>query len=209
MTSPSSRRESVADGALALLAREGLRGLTHRAVDAEAGLPAGATSNVARTRAALLDLALHRVVELESAEFGAPGAPGAPGGADPADIPLPGTPEGLAAALAAIGHHLVTRRAARTRARMELALEAARRPELRAAYDRLGHSLRDPLRAVLADLGSAAPERHARSLVMWLEGLQFYCSAGTGAAEPPARAEIEADLRELIGPMLETPSAGV
>ncbi|HLL33473.1 MAG TPA: TetR/AcrR family transcriptional regulator, partial [Streptomyces sp.] len=49
-----SRADLVADTALALLAERGMRGLTHRAVDEAAGLPQGSTSNVARTRQALL-----------------------------------------------------------------------------------------------------------------------------------------------------------
>ena len=35
------RRTAILDGALAVLAEQGMRGLTHRAVDAAAGLPAG------------------------------------------------------------------------------------------------------------------------------------------------------------------------
>ena len=56
-----------------MLAGQGARGLTHRAVDQAAGLPSGTTSNYARTRAALLTLALARIAELDAAE-GAGGA---------------------------------------------------------------------------------------------------------------------------------------
>src|SRR5690348_5666405 len=73
MTSP--RAELAADTALALLAAAGMRGLTHRAVDKAAGLPAGSTSNLARTRAALLELALRRLTELERRRFAGSAAP--------------------------------------------------------------------------------------------------------------------------------------
>ncbi|MGB3330861.1 MAG: hypothetical protein WBA46_17995, partial [Thermomicrobiales bacterium] len=42
------------DAGLRIVAQAGMRGLTHRAVDREAGVPAGTTSNYARTRAELV-----------------------------------------------------------------------------------------------------------------------------------------------------------
>ncbi len=49
-----SRQEVVADAGLHVLATEGMRGLTHRAVDEAANLPAGSCSNVFRSRAELI-----------------------------------------------------------------------------------------------------------------------------------------------------------
>ncbi|HEX5919668.1 MAG TPA: TetR family transcriptional regulator, partial [Nocardioides sp.] len=43
------RRTVLLDAALELVGTQGMRGLTHRAVDAAAGLPAGSTSNYFRT----------------------------------------------------------------------------------------------------------------------------------------------------------------
>ncbi|MFC7719614.1 hypothetical protein [Nonomuraea recticatena] len=63
------RSETVAEAAITLLAERGMRGLTHRAVDELAGLPSGSTSNLARTRAALLELTLLRLTELEEYAF--------------------------------------------------------------------------------------------------------------------------------------------
>lgn len=54
LASLSPRRRALLDAAVAVTARSGLRGLTHRAVDREAGLPEGSTSAYLRTRAALL-----------------------------------------------------------------------------------------------------------------------------------------------------------
>jgi AcrR family transcriptional regulator len=56
----TDRKTTIADAALALLASSGSRGLTHRAVDALAGLPEGSTSSCCRSRLDLLTLALHR-----------------------------------------------------------------------------------------------------------------------------------------------------
>lgn len=60
------RRILLTDAGLAVLAREGARGLTHRAVDREAGLPIGTTSNYFPGRADLLGALAERVfVRLE------------------------------------------------------------------------------------------------------------------------------------------------
>jgi AcrR family transcriptional regulator len=48
------RREALADAGLVVLAREGARGLTHRAVDAQAVVPTGTTSNYFRSREQLV-----------------------------------------------------------------------------------------------------------------------------------------------------------
>ena len=57
------RRLQLADAAVAILARDGVHGLTHRAVDAEADVPVGTTSNYFRTRGALVEGAARRVGE--------------------------------------------------------------------------------------------------------------------------------------------------
>ena len=49
----SPRRRALLDAAVVVTAGEGLRGLTHRAVDRQAGLPEGSCSAYLRTRAAL------------------------------------------------------------------------------------------------------------------------------------------------------------
>lgn len=58
-----SRREQIAEGAIALIAEEGLRALTHRAIDARLGFPAGSTSYYARTRQELIALIVARLAE--------------------------------------------------------------------------------------------------------------------------------------------------
>ena len=49
----SPRRRQLLEAALHVIADEGLRGLTHRAVDRRAGLPEGSCSAYLRTRSAL------------------------------------------------------------------------------------------------------------------------------------------------------------
>ncbi|MFE6964705.1 TetR/AcrR family transcriptional regulator [Agromyces sp. NPDC057679] len=63
MARNDDRRRLLADAGLAVLAREGARGLTHRAVDDEAGVPTGTTSNYFRTRDALIAGLVARIGE--------------------------------------------------------------------------------------------------------------------------------------------------
>jgi DNA-binding transcriptional regulator YbjK len=59
----SGRRADIADAGVRLIARGGIRALTHRAVDDEARLPAGSTSYYARTRRELTRLVVERIAE--------------------------------------------------------------------------------------------------------------------------------------------------
>lgn len=56
-----ARRDDLCDAALAVIAEGGLRGLTHRAVDARAAVPMGTTSNYFPRRATLLAAVAERV----------------------------------------------------------------------------------------------------------------------------------------------------
>lgn len=190
-TAGASRADLVADTALALLAERGMRGLTHRAVDEAAGLPQGSTSNLARTRQALLELAVRRHAEREARVLELDAMP------DPRDG-LDALVDGLALAV----HRSLTRHRDLLIARYELALEATRRPELRAFYDATGARFRDQLTALVTAMGSADPARHVLSLVAWADGLMFACAAGSFSAEPPDVDEVRAGLRELLAGML-------
>jgi hypothetical protein len=214
----SQRAELVAETAITLLAERGMRGLTHRAVDEAAGLPPGSTSNLARTRSALLELALARLTELEMEHFspivtgvvseapvpgsqGPPAGSGAPGDADGGGS---GRGRGVLDALAEMAAQAlwaqltVDRR--RTVARYELALEATRRPELRAIYDRAGKRFREPAVALLAAAGSPDPVRHGHQLVVFGEGVMFDAIVGAGAE--PALDDLRLGVRELLKGML-------
>ncbi|MGV9291965.1 TetR/AcrR family transcriptional regulator [Streptomyces sp. NPDC003719] len=187
----AARAGLVADTALALLAERGMRGLTHRAVDEAAGLPQGSTSNLARTRQALLELAVRRLAEREARVLGLHEMPDPRGGLD-----------ALVDALALATHRALTRNRELTLARYELALEATRRPELRAYFDATGARFREQLGTLVTAMGSADPARHVLSLVAWADGLMFSCVAGSFGAEVPGPDEVRAGLRELIHGML-------
>ncbi|MEU4144638.1 TetR/AcrR family transcriptional regulator [Streptomyces parvulus] len=186
-----SRADLVADAALALLAERGMRGLTHRAVDEAAGLAQGSTSNVARTRQALLELAVRRLADREERVLALDEMPDPRAGFD-----------ALVDALALATHRALTRNRALTLARYELALEATRRPELRAHFDAAGARFRERLGALVREMGSRDPDRHVLSLVAWADGLMFSCVAGSFHAEVPGPREVRSGLRELLGGML-------
>lgn len=63
MAKNESRRRIIADAGLSVLARDGGRGLTHRAVDVEARVPTGTTSNYFRSRDALIEGLVERIGE--------------------------------------------------------------------------------------------------------------------------------------------------
>jgi len=170
------RVDVIADAAISVIAAEGMRGLTHRAVDREAGLPVGSTSYYARTRAALLELAIGRIVFLDQA--------------------APGSSDSMAEFVAGYAFDAITSGRTRMLARYEFALEATRRPELRAQYDSGGVVIRRAAVELFSAAGSADPVRHAGLVVDWLEGTIF--GALAGASAPPSRESLVASAREIL-----------
>ena len=204
ITTPGGRTKQVGDAAVAVLADHGARGLTHRAVDRAAGLPPGTTSNYARTREALLTLALTRIAELDAAD-GADGLAGPEAGRrDGPEAGRRDAPEadgaGLADGLARMLHRMITDTGTRRRllARFELAFEATRRPGLRAAYDEMGGRFRAEAARLLAAAGSAEPDRDAWTLIAWMEGTAFYALAGAGGSAVPSAAALRAQAAGLL-----------
>jgi DNA-binding transcriptional regulator YbjK len=197
----TDRAELIAEAAITILAERGMRGLTHRAVDEAAGLPTGSTSNRARTRAALLELALARLTEREKATFAglvfdpSPGQDGAerPDLSDlPRSIALPLLADMMARAM----HTAVTVERRTTIARYELALEATRRPELRKVYDEAGRLFRELAVAMLSAAGSSDPVRHGHRLVAFGEGILFDAVVGAGAT--PTLEDLQAIFQETL-----------
>ncbi|MEU4353881.1 TetR/AcrR family transcriptional regulator [Streptomyces virginiae] len=205
-SAPSAdRRTLIADTAIGLVAAAGLRGLTHRAVDAAAGLPAGSTSYYFRTRTALIGACYQRLAELDLADVD-DGSP--PGTAVPA---LPGAApdrEAVAAAMAGLLHRWLTVGRERQLARFELSLEAARNPDLEADLHRAGQGARARAAGIVAALGSARPEEAAELLVAWTEGLLYDRLAGALARSRPAPdlAELTAVARRMLAAVLTDPA---
>ncbi|NKZ02364.1 TetR/AcrR family transcriptional regulator [Actinomadura latina] len=187
-TTPLSRREELADAAIAALAEAGMRGLTHRAVDKAAGLPEGSCSYYFRTRQALLQAAVERLEQVDTAELTA--RPALSGAAAPGR-------EGAAEAAARLVEHWTTAGRERMLARYELALEATRRPELRAVLVKAGARSRELAAATLTAIGARDPARQAPLLVAYLDGLIFDHLAGAGSLAL-THAELRAALLDLL-----------
>jgi AcrR family transcriptional regulator len=64
-----TRLTDLTDAAISVLAEQGMRGLTHRAVDARAALPLGTTSAYFRTRKALIGALVRRLADLDNADL--------------------------------------------------------------------------------------------------------------------------------------------
>ncbi|MFS2279496.1 TetR/AcrR family transcriptional regulator [Microbacterium sp. OR21] len=123
MAKNDARRSALADAGITVLAREGSRGLTHRAIDAEAGVPLGTTSNYFRSRELLIAGLVERI-----------GIRLAPTAEDlAARESAPPTRELFADYVRDIVRRLITHREV-TLALFELRLEVARRPELMPAF---------------------------------------------------------------------------
>lgn len=116
-----ARRAALVDGAIEVLARDGARGLTFRAVDVEAGVPKGTASNYFAGRDELLNQAGHRIYERLIPDDAA--VAGMTGG--------PRTRERTAELVRLVVERVTAFRAGFL-ALLELRLEATRRPELRA-----------------------------------------------------------------------------
>lgn len=177
-----NRKSLIADAVIATLAREGGRGLTHRAVDIAAGLPSGSTSYYLPSRAALFTAAVQRLAELDTAEVTALAED---------------NPRGALTAL--IEGALSGKGRSRTLARYELALEAVRRPELRRELStgtaRLERLIVERFTATSSP--DEAAER-ARDLLAFIDGILF--AEVTGSNETPRSGN---DLRRAVERALE------
>jgi len=204
-----SRRDVIADAAILIIARSGLRGLTHRAVDAQAGLPAGTTSYYYRSRHALLAGTLARLAAFDEANMlGEPHAARVAASSGAGNLPDVAEAAGhqlgideIAASIAQVWALLLSSGIEHVRARFELALEAARQPDLGRGLQQHHEYFLASTQALLAAAGSTDPERHSRQLVAYLDGLLF--SHITAPHNHPAeRAAIEAGVRDLLHGML-------
>ncbi|MEP9384877.1 TetR/AcrR family transcriptional regulator [Nocardioides cheoyonin] len=173
------RRTALADAAVTLVAERGLKGLTHRAVDAAAGVPLGTTSNYWRTREALIDAVVARFEQRDLAQLSA-------GGGE-----APTTPEAVASTVAAALATFVTEQGELTRARFALALA---RPDAVAAAHR---RLLGFVEGILTATGVAEPAIRARRLADYGDGFMLHALT-TRRGEPVDIEEAAAAIRALL-----------
>lgn len=180
-----SRADILADAAIDVLADEGLRGLTHRAVEQRAGLPNGSTSYYFKTRSALVRGVLARLLELDRQEFQTFGL-----------IGLPGSRADFVDATTRLLKHLSTTARNRQIARFQLYLDGDPDEERQAMLDAATKAIEASSVAMLKALGSRNPRRDGKLLQALLDGLLYDQVARhqTSTAELRRRVEVVLDV---------------
>ncbi|MEU4986703.1 TetR family transcriptional regulator [Streptomyces sp. NPDC021969] len=160
----SDRRTLLADAALDVLADEGVRGLTHRAVDRKAAMPPGTTSAYFRTRAALLTGLVTRLVRLDQAELQTMAEELAP----------LRTAEELVDGMVLLARQRLTGEGRRrSLARYACAVESVRDRELREILVPRENAGRDAVRLFLAAHGVTDVENRSHIMLTCIDGLVF------------------------------------
>jgi AcrR family transcriptional regulator len=170
------RREDLADAGIRLTARGGARALTHRAVDAEAGVPAGSTSYYASTRRELTALVVARITEQLSTDLSGLRLTQALDDATVVEV-------------AATFLQGLADRADAQAARLALLLELRDDDSLRAPLtdaDPVRTALLATAEDLLGQIGVEAPRRSAVDLVGLVDALLLYRVAGVAPVDARA-----------------------
>ena len=157
MAQALSNRDRVLAAAIELLGTQGLRALTHARIDEAAGLPKGSTSNVFRTRAALLEGSVAAILSSELPAVD--------------DSFAPATEAELVETLAGLLDLVTGPARTATTARLVLFLEGSHDPTLREALSAAREQLLDLTRPQLERLGAPDPAVAAESVAACMEGL--------------------------------------
>lgn len=176
------RRTLIADSALAVIGKEGIRALTHHRIDDEASIARGSTSYYCRRRVDILRLALQRLFELDVADLRA------------AVVRAGDAPDrqAIGAAVAELIEAWLTDDArVRSVARIELFMAASHEPELQPL---LAEQLQGMREAALPFARGAAPEAGRRLVAgfMLVDGLML------GVLRDGRPAPSVGEIRELL-----------
>lgn len=188
------RRRAILDAATAVVVDEGLRGLTHRAVDRTAGLPEGSTSAYLRTRQALVlalteDVAARLGADVDALLVEVAGC-------------APQDPATVERVLALFARWLEERTLVLAKA--ELTLEAARDP----AVARLLGRERDRVVGVVADVlaghGHDRPAERAEAMTAAFDGILL---SALLRPDPERRDYLARSLALVVHPLSTAPGA--
>jgi len=184
-TALSPRMRQLLDAAVMVVSEAGMRGLTHRAVDRQAGLPEGSCSAYLRTRKALQSALTEYVAARLAADVQ---------GLSEVLAGCPGDHARATAETAALferwlhGNDLVVR--------FELSLEASRDPELAAQFSAWRTELIELVSTVLTRDGGSGDVVVAETLVVAMDGVLM----GALVKEPGERA---AYLRRCVALLID------
>lgn len=184
------RRRELEDAVVALLASSGVRGVTHRAVDERAKVPAGTASNYFPDRDALLVGAARRIVDLQLEDMTA-GSSAAPDGVDPLDH--------LAELIAGALISASSTHRDRYLAIFELQLESRRRPEVGRALEGLAATAAAFTTALHSDLSLPVPPEAVVTLMTLYGGALFGLVTGPDVPADHVRALSRGIVRGAVG----------
>ncbi|MFI6364773.1 TetR/AcrR family transcriptional regulator [Nocardia sp. NPDC050630] len=178
--STTDRRAALVDAAIDVIATQGIRALTHRALDTALGLPGGSASYYFRTKRALIEAITDRITTRSRDDFTV--AELAPSASIEREAVAKAIANWLDRLLVERRNHLIVRHA--------LIIDLIGDPEL---HRRLAHSLFSTERAreLCRALGFSDPDAAAADFIAVVEGAVFDRFAG-------ARAHIPADNQDSI-----------
>ena len=158
-----SRREQLLDAAIQVLGGRGVRAVTHRTVDAEAGLGAGSAANYFSSRDALFAAIVQRFAERERANF-----------EEVAVTVCPTSSAELGRALAKAVRDSTTTHRELTLSRYALLVESANNPGLRELMAATGARVSAWFTNWLRLVGSTDPDFHMHVIGNYLTGLSLH-----------------------------------
>jgi DNA-binding transcriptional regulator YbjK len=192
------RRTLIVDAAIELIAAQGIRALTHRALDNALALPAGSTSYYFRTKRALLEAVVDHITARTRDDFLAafPDNPPMPEAGDHAQVIAQ-----LAGGIGAWLDDLLARRRAHLIVRYALTIELSADPEL---HPRLVGSLfsHPRARALFEHLGAEDPDTAAADFIAVIEGATFDRFAGARTGLPTGTPDSAVQLAGVLSAYL-------
>ncbi|MEC3913707.1 TetR/AcrR family transcriptional regulator [Nocardia sp. CDC160] len=191
-TSTSDRRGLIVDSAIDLIAAQGLRSLTHRALDTALELPAGSTSYYFRTRRALIEGMVDRIATRSRTDFEA-----RPPEMNERD------PDRLARGIAGWLDRLLAHRRNDLIARHALIIELLGDTELHAKLVGCLFSHRHAT-GLFETLGAPDPATAAADFIAVIEGLVFDRFAGARKRIKPGTAKSVDQLATVLAAQLRS-----
>jgi len=167
VSTQTDRRTELLDASLRLIGTGGLRSLTHRAVEEEAGAPHGSTTYWFKSRDQLVEATVEHLAVVDAARTDGIGHAVTMALARPGDAPLD-----LAPMADAIVEWIESDRVNQL-ARYELTLASARDPRIAQLLDAATQRFRRMVEPIAVAAGSDDPSRDARVLIALLDGLIF------------------------------------
>jgi DNA-binding transcriptional regulator YbjK len=159
----TTRRDALLDAAIRVLGEGGVRAVTHRAVDAEAGVGAGSTANHFSTRESLFAGIVERFSQRERENF-----------EEIASTICPTSLAELGRALAASVQDGASRNRALTLSRYALLIESANNPGLRTQMAAAGSRVSTWVANWLRMAGSTNPEHDTHMVGNYITGLVLH-----------------------------------